>query len=78
MNNDYYNSFLDSSEKVIESSAGPARFKLGEGGEVKFNDAESVISRFRASLSNTIENLDDELTRFENNFANKHNAIFWA
>ncbi|MBO7488876.1 MAG: lactate utilization protein [Bacteroidales bacterium] len=78
MNNDYYNSFLDSSEKVIESSAGPARFKLGEGGEVKFNDAESVISRFRASLRNTIENLDDELTRFENNFANKHNAIFWA
>lgn len=78
MNDDFYLNFLDSSEKAIESNAGARNFALNAENEVNFKLSSSAISRFKAALRYTVENLDEELTRFENRFTNKHNAVFWA
>ncbi len=78
MNDDFYNNFLDLSEKAIEANAGARRFALNADNETDFDISGSAIPRFKAALRHTVENLDEELTRFENHFANKHNAVFWA
>ena len=78
MNDDFYLNFLDSSEKAIESNTGARNFALNAENEMNLKLSSSAISRFKAALRYTVENLDEELTRFENRFTNKHNAVFWA
>lgn len=78
MNNDNYINFLDLSENAIKQNEGSAVFSLDDN-ELKnppfnINDA----SKLSTSLCRTIENLDEELNKFEKNFVNKHNAVFWA
>ena len=77
MDNDFYINFLDSSEKTIQNGSAPATFKLRNERNV-FSDINSTCSRLYNARLRTIENLDDELNRFESQFTNKHNSIFWA
>ena len=78
MNNEYYTNFLDISEKAIKKNEGPGLFKTSQGKPSQFLDMEETAGRFRTMLQRTIENLDEELARFEKNFSNKNNAVFWA
>ena len=69
---------MDSSEKVIAENKGPGLFHLVGEDKLPFVDADSVNSRFKIALQRSIENLDEELAKFENHFSTKHSAIFWA
>lgn len=76
--NDFYNNFIDSAEKSIADSKGPNSFKLKEGTSPLFVNKEETTLRLRTMLHRTVENLDDELTRFEKNFSSKNSTVFWA
>lgn len=78
MDNDFYNSFLDSSEKAIENKTAPAAFKLKDESARLVVPDKGVLNRFKTSLRRSIENMDEELSRFEKQFSNKHNSVFWA
>lgn len=78
MNKDYYNNFLDSCEKSIKENKGPALFKTEEENNSLFRDKAETTKRLSTMLQRTIENLDEELTRFEKNFSSKNSAVFWA
>lgn len=78
MVSEYYNDFLDSSEKSIKEKSAPLQFKLSTEDADQFLDSESTVSRFCNMLDKTLENLDDEINRFENNFSDSQNSIFWA
>ncbi len=78
MNNEYYINFLDTSEKAIKEGKGPAEFQLKANMDLPLSDKEAMSARLSAALNKSIENLDEELTRFEKNFSGKHTAVFWA
>lgn len=78
MNKDYYINFLDACERSIKGNQGPALFKAEEDNASLFLDKAETTRRFSTMLQRTIENLDEELTRFEKNFSGKNNAVFWA
>lgn len=78
MNKDYYINFLDACERSIKGNQGPALFKVEEDNASLFLDKAETTRRFSTMLQRTIENLDEELTRFEKNFSGKNNAVFWA
>ena len=78
MDNEYYNSFLDASEKAIKEKKSPATFRLNEDAMVNFVNKSSTQQRLSTSLQKGIEHLDEELNRFEKNFSNNNNTIFWA
>ena len=78
MNNDYYNSFLETSEKVIAANTAPASFQLRKEMLPPFASDKATVDRFKLALQRSIENLDEEFNRFEKQFSNRHNAIFWA
>ncbi len=78
MNKDYYNSFLDAAEKSIKENKGVQLFKTRDDIGSLFVDRDETTWRFRTMLQHTIENLDEELNRFEKHFTNKNNAVYWA
>jgi len=78
MTNDFYNSFIESSEKVISEGSAPGSFCLKKESKSSFNLDAAMGERFKNVRSKCIENLDEELSKFEKLFANKHNAVFWA
>ncbi len=78
MNNDYHRSFLEASEKVIGANSAPASFQLHKDTLPSFVEDKCSVERFKMALQRSIENLDEELGRFEKQFSNRHNAIFWA
>ena len=72
MNKDYYNSFLDAAEKSIKENKGAQLFKTRDDIGSLFVDRDETTWRFRTMLQHTIENLDEELNRFEKHFTNKN------
>lgn len=78
MNNDYYNSFLECSERVISENKGPGSFCLKNSDLPDFVKDNCKVERMKAALNRSIENLDEELSRFEKKFSGKHNSVFWA
>lgn len=78
MNNDYYTSFLDTANKVIDNNNSPAGFCLKDLNIPLVAADKAVRNRFKLALFRSIENLDENLARFEKLFSNKHNAVFWA
>ena len=77
MHNEFYSSFIELSEKAIDNGSGPCLFKLSSAEDFHLKDTNSSAA-FRFALQRGIENLDDELTRFENLFSGKHSTVFWA
>ena len=73
MNNDFYKSFLEESEKIIsEGSSG------NRGLKESCNINAYLLNHLASSLCRSIENLDEELARFEKFFSVGNNSIFWA
>ncbi|MBP5515405.1 MAG: lactate utilization protein [Bacteroidales bacterium] len=77
MNKDFYINFLSNSEKAVKESQGAAVFQK-HADNLPFVDSDSAAKCLHNAQLRTIENLDEELNRFEKNFANKHNSVFWA
>ena len=61
MNNDYYNSFLECSERVISENKGPGSFCLKNADLPDFVKDNCKVERMKAALNRSIENLDEEL-----------------
>lgn len=78
MHNEFYSSFIELSEKAIDDGSGQRQFKLKGQEEVHFKGTKASAAAFRSALQRGIENLDEELNRFENLFSSKHSTIFWA
>lgn len=78
MNNENYLNFLDSAESAIKKKESPGFFQLKNFSDDVFRDKNASLSRLSNSLLRSMENLDEELNRFENNFLSKNNAIYWA
>lgn len=77
MDNEYYTNFIESSSKAISSSS-PGLYKLKED-EASASPVDSrLLSHLASSLSKSIENMDEELARFEKLFSSSNNSIFWA
>lgn len=78
MNNEYVNAFLDASEAAIEAMQTPAAIKPVGDFALPFRPESGAIGRFDVAQQRVLNGLDEELSRFENQFINKNNAIFWA
>lgn len=76
MDNEYYNYFVSTAENIIESGTAPNSFKVRECAGSPVSD--SSAARFHSSHLNSINNLDEELKRFESLFSNGNNSVFWA
>jgi len=83
MNNPSYFQFLDSAENIVKKSseenkkeAIPSCSTIGQNSV--FSNIEAAAAHMKCVMKQSMENLDEELTRFEKNFANNRNAIFWA
>lgn len=72
-----YAHFLDISKKAIKQDNPPAQPAVEPKLDL-FCRPEDVRYRLDFYLRRSIENLDDELLRFENNFISSSNRIFWA
>lgn len=77
MDNDFYINFQESSEASIKKGDSQGNFALKNCREV-FNDADSICARLYNARMRAIDSLDDELNRFEMQFSNKHNSVYWA
>lgn len=78
MNKVFYNSFLESSEKTISEGTMKGSFCLKSSSLPDYVVDNNTLERFKAALNRSVENLDEELSRFEKQFSNKHNSVFWA
>ncbi len=84
MNNPSYFHFLETSEKVIKSESEKKKGEVipssyGVSTELPFVNMDVAAARMRNVLKKGMENLDEELTRFEKKFANNHNSVvYWA
>lgn len=78
MENEFYTAFLESAEKAIAEGCAPRSFQLKNNPLPDSVCNGHTLDRFRSALSKSIENLDEELSRFEKMFSSKHNAVFWA
>lgn len=76
MDNEYYNSFLESSQIAIKS--GKSFFPHPPRNNSSLPEDDAVLRHFGASLCRSIDNMDEELSRFEKNFSSSNNSIFWA
>lgn len=74
MNNDYYKGFLEESEKSISEGSAPSSYCLKECSNIN----SQLLSLLSSSLCRSLENLDEELARFEKFFSVGNNSIFWA
>lgn len=74
MNNEYYFNFLEESEKAIKNSSSPCLCSLKES----LNISNPLLTHLSLSLFKSIENLDEELARFEKKFLSGNNSIFWS
>lgn len=72
-----YSHFIDQSKKAIKKELNPS-FSAQPTDLHIFNHPEDVRYRIDFALRRAIENLDDELFRFENNYLNNSNKILWA
>lgn len=77
MDNDFYINFQESSEASIKKGDSQGNFALKNCRKV-FNDADSICARLYNARMRAIDSLDDELNRFEMQFSNKHNSVYWA
>ena len=77
MDNEYYTNFIESSSKAISSSS-PGLYKLKEDDASASPVDSRLLSHLASSLSKSIENMDEELARFEKMFSSSNNSIFWA
>lgn len=78
MDNEDYINFLESSEKSIRNiSSSDKPFPESNVENILFHNSPT-IHKFTLSLCKGIENLDEELSRFEKKFTSSHNSIFWA
>ena len=77
MDNSFYNNFLESSETVIKDGSRQMCFGLKKE-KTPFLEYKKSCYRFYDARLRAIENIDEELNRFESQFSNKHNAVFWA
>lgn len=83
MNNPSYFQFLDAAEKIVKKGSEVKKIDgIPSGGSVcqdsVFSNVEAAAARLKCAIKQSMENLDEELTRFEKNFSNNRNAIFWA
>lgn len=75
MDNEYFNSFLEASFNAISNKSSASQCSLKESLPVM---DLSILAHLASSLNKSIENLDEELARFEKNFSVSNNSIFWA
>jgi len=78
MNNDHYFNFLDSADKVIKEHQGPNCFALNDCDGARDITDQVKAARLSVVLQRAIENMDEELVKFEMQFTNSRNAVFWA
>lgn len=78
MNNEYYSAFLDAAVSAISSAQHPADIKSITDFSLPFSQGCNIPTRFASASQRSIDNLDEELSRFENQFIGKNNSIFWA
>ncbi|MCR4829191.1 MAG: 4Fe-4S dicluster domain-containing protein [Bacteroidales bacterium] len=78
MDTKHYYNFLDTAEEAIDANRRSATFALkAEDSQMPMPDVRE-LAVLRTTLDRTIENLDAELSRFEQHFAGSHNQLFWA
>lgn len=77
MDNEYYSNFIDASNKAINNSS-PGSYKLKEDDANTLPANSPLLVHLANSLCKSIENMDEELARFEKNYTSSNNSIFWA
>ena len=78
MNNEYYNSFLESSKSVIKGNTSSGSYALKNVDASPLPQSSPVLKQLASSLARSIDNVDEELARFEKNYSSSSNSIFWA
>lgn len=78
MDNDYYNNFLAVSSDSINQHSDSFVCELKESEKNTVYGNAPLLQYLSLSLKKTIENLDEELARFETNFSSNKNSIFWT
>ena len=83
MNNPSYIQFVETAEKVLNNAYNKKRTSdipssLNAMSTTPFVSVSTAAARLKYVLKQGIENLDEELTRFEKKFSNSHNALYWA
>ena len=78
MDNDYYNNFLAVSSDSINQHSDSFVCELKESENNTVYGNAPLLQYLSLSLKKTIENLDEELARFETNFSSNKNSIFWT
>ena len=79
MDNEYYLNFLDSAEQSIKNgNSQKPGLSLPADDMSQFIDRKGASERIAYFLKRSLDNLDEELNKFENNFSGKFNSIFWA
>ena len=78
MSNEYQSAFLDAAVSTIEANQSPNAIKSPTDFVLPFCEGDTSVARFASSVQRSLENLDEELSRFENQFSGKNNTVFWA
>lgn len=78
MDNEYYNSFIESSEKVINKGLPNGSFIPRDKESNYILENKVLLSNLSLSLYKSMDNLDDEIARLEKNYSSSHNSIVWA
>lgn len=78
MDNEYFHSFLDSSDNAVNKGSNFDN-SVSKNKDISFvTENKSNLSHLASSLLRSINNIDEELARFEKNFSSSYNTIFWA